>query len=106
MKMWIDDVRPAPEGYKWIKTVNEAKTHCCQHIDPNGVLQIEAIDLDHDAGEYATYGGGDYIKFLDWLESKDWDCSKVKFHIHSMNPVGVKNMKAIIQHNNWKEGSL
>ena len=26
MKLWIDDVRPAPEGYVWCKTVNEAKS--------------------------------------------------------------------------------
>ena len=26
MKLWIDDVRPAPEGYVWCKSVNEAKT--------------------------------------------------------------------------------
>ena len=25
MKIWVDDVRPAPEGYVWKKSVNEAK---------------------------------------------------------------------------------
>lgn len=25
MKLWIDDIRPAPEGYMWCKSVNEAK---------------------------------------------------------------------------------
>ena len=25
IKLWIDDVRPAPDGYKWIKSVNKAK---------------------------------------------------------------------------------
>ena len=25
MKLWIDDVRPAPEGYVWCKSVDEAK---------------------------------------------------------------------------------
>ena len=25
MKLWIDDVRPAPEGYVWCKSVEEAK---------------------------------------------------------------------------------
>lgn len=24
MKLWIDDVRPAPEGYVWCKSVNKA----------------------------------------------------------------------------------
>ena len=25
MKLWIDDVRPAPKGYVWCKSVDEAK---------------------------------------------------------------------------------
>ena len=25
MKLWIDDIRPAPAGYFWAKSVNEAK---------------------------------------------------------------------------------
>lgn len=24
MKIWIDDIRPAPKGYQWCKTVNQA----------------------------------------------------------------------------------
>ena len=105
MKLWIDDCRLAPEGYKWVKTVSEAKTWCCQHIDPNRVLHIEEFNLDHDAGDY-KYGGGDYIELLNWLEIKqncyNWIINST-FKIHSMNPVGVQNMRAIIQHNGWKE---
>ena len=25
MHLWVDDVRPAPEGYEWIASVNKAK---------------------------------------------------------------------------------
>ena len=25
MKIWLDDIRPAPEGYVWCKSVNIAK---------------------------------------------------------------------------------
>lgn len=25
MKIWIDDVRPAPDGYVWLRSVDEAK---------------------------------------------------------------------------------
>ena len=98
MKIWIDDCRPAPEGYKWVKTVNEAKIWCCQHIDPHKILHIEEFNLDHDAG--------DYIELLNWLETKqncyNWIINST-FKIHSMNPVGVQNMRTIIQHNGWKE---
>ena len=105
MKLWIDDIRLAPEGYRWVKSVHEAKVVCCQLIDPKKVLHIDEFNLDHDAGDYA-YLGGDYIEFLKWL-SKKFYCSNWKitgtFHIHSMNTVGVQNMRAIIQKNGWKE---
>ena len=26
MKIWLDDCRPAPDGYTWCKSVNEAKS--------------------------------------------------------------------------------
>ena len=60
---------------------------------------IELIDIDHDAGDYAS-DGGDYIKLLDWLEETG---RNYPIHIHSMNPVGVANMRAIIQRNGWTE---
>ena len=93
MKLWIDDVRPAPDGYVWCKSVNHAKriiTYC---------EMISLIDIDHDAGQY-VYDGGDYIKLLDWLEETG---RSYPIHIHSMNPVGVENMRRIIQRNGWTE---
>ena len=60
------------------------------------------ISLDHDAGDFAR-DGGDYIKLLGWLEEKGIVDTGYLFHIHSQNPVGVENMRRIIEHNNWKE---
>lgn len=101
MKLWIDDVRPAPEKYNWAKTVNEAKYHIewweihCKQYDKEGLI----IDIDHDAGDYAG-DGGDYIKLLDWFEETG---RNYPIRIHSMNPVGVANMRVIIQRNGWRE---
>lgn len=107
MKLWIDDVRPAPDGYVWCHSVYRAMKEIA--IAENGVEDafgivqapqiIEVIDIDHDAGEYVQYGG-DYIKLLDWLEQTG---RNYPIHIHSMNPVGVENMRRIIQRNGWKE---
>ena len=97
MKLWVDDVRPAPEGYEWAKSVNEAIDILRRWI--NCRVRVEVIDLDHDAGDYVN-DGGDYIKILDWLERIMVD---VPIRIHSMNPVGVQNMRAIIQRNGWTE---
>jgi hypothetical protein len=105
MKLWIDDVRPAPEGYIWCKSVNEAKDVLIigekreKEKDLNILWGIELIDIDHDAGDYAN-DGGDYIKLLDWLEETG---RNYPIRIHSMNVVGVENMRRIIQKNGWKE---
>lgn len=94
MKLWIDDVREAPDGYKWIHSVDEAK-----YIISLYGNKIDLIDIDHDAGAFSQFGG-DYIKLLDWLEETN---QSYPIKIHSMNPVGVQNMRQIIQKNNWEE---
>ena len=103
MKLWIDDVRPAPEGYTWLRSVEDAKLTI--NFAENVLFKarpdrtIEVIDMDHDAGDYATLGG-DYIKLLDWLEETG---RNYPIRIHSMNPVGRENMRAIIRRNGWTE---
>lgn len=71
MNLWIDDVRPAPEGYTWIKTVSAAIVACIEesYISYSGktCLYLGDVSLDHDAGEF---GPPDYIRFLEWLEEK------------------------------------
>ena len=98
MRLWIDDVRPAPDGYIWIKSVNKAINMISDWIN-FGIDDIELISTDHDAGEYAS-DGGDYIKLLDWLEETG---RNYPIRIHSQNPVGVQNMRRIIERNGWKE---
>ena len=113
MKLWIDDVRPAPDGYVWCKSVNEAKDAIIDFEDTmenvldefdfqSAVLwnkRIKLIDIDHDLGGYAT-DGGDGVKLLDWLEETG---RNYPIRIHSANPVGVQNMRRIIERNGWKE---
>lgn len=108
MKLWIDDVRPAPEGHIWIKSVRLAKwaiekyEYMLQLAEENnlrGRVTLELIDIDHDAGDFAS-DGGDYIRLLDWLEETG---RNYPIRIHSMNPVGVANMRAIIEKNGWTE---
>lgn len=125
MKLWIDDLREAPEGYIWCKSVNEAKESIVEHEERIKNLSekynrafecnlsyyveqirraicyntIEIIDIDHDAGDYAC-DGGDYIKLLDWLEETG---RSYPIRIHSQNPVGVENMRRIIERNGWRE---
>ena len=104
MKLWIDDLRPAPAGYIWVKTVNDAKWYIesaedVEEIFPTGTPVIKLIDIDHDAGDFVS-NGGDYIKLLDWLEETG---RNYPIRLHSMNPVGLQNMRTIINKNGWKE---
>ena len=115
MKIWVDDIRPIPnESYTWVKSVNEFKeiiwliekiqqsfysTNKEKMDEIRNKNIIELIDLDHDAGEFAS-DGGDYINILNWLEETG---RNYPIHIHSMNPVGVENMRRIIERNGWEE---
>ena len=109
MKLWIDDLRPAPAGYTWVKTVNDAKWYIesaeeIEELFPTDTPVIKLIDLDHDAGDYRA-AGGDYINILNWLEYRQHSQNGKVYpiHIHSFNPVGCVNMRAIIERNGWKE---
>ena len=111
MKLWVDDVRPAPEGYVWCKSVSKAKSVITKFENENRYfaerewggrippIPLEFIDIDHDAGDYAS-DGGDYIRLLDWLEETG---RNYPIRIHSANAVGVQNMRRIIERNGWKE---
>ena len=81
MKLWVDDIRPAPKGYVWCRSVRDAILtiklreerieKILRDYTPSEMrmkdLSIQIIDIDHDTGEYSKYGG-DYIKLLDWIE--------------------------------------
>ena len=109
MKLWIDDVRPAPEGFIAFRTTNDALRYIRLHSE-----FIDFIDIDHDAGD-CVIEGGDFIEILKELERlsnkntsesfywQDWLQNQVVFRVHSMNHVGVANMRRIIQRNGWKE---
>lgn len=102
MKLWIDDVRRPPSlEWFWCQTVNQARS-AIRMYEKNMQDDTITIDLDHDAGDYAK-DGGDYIEILNWLEREGIVDTGYFFHIHSMNSVGVQNMRAIIQHNGWRD---
>ena len=99
-KIWVDDVRRPTESFEssyiWLKTVEDVKKFI-KTVEKNDKHKIELLDLDHDAGDC---GPPDYIKILDWLEETG---RNYPIHIHSQNPVGVENMRRIIQRNGWVE---
>lgn len=83
MKLWIDDIRPAPEGWVWAKTAVNA-------IAIISAGQVEEISFDHDLGEnvasgYAVASWLERMIYIDQLDLPKW-------HIHSANPVGRENI--------------
>lgn len=91
VKIWVDDIRPVPVGYEGTKSVNETKA-LIEQIEAAGG-SIDLIDLDHDLGDYAAYGG-DAIKILDYLVGRE---TFYPIAIHTANPVGRANMERMIR---------
>lgn len=61
MKIWVDDIRSAPDGYTHYFTTNSviAEIRTGEKLG----WTYELINIDHDAGKYAK-DGGDYINIL------------------------------------------
>ena len=91
IKIWVDDLRPVPVGYEGAKSVDETIA-LIEEIESAGGI-VELLDLDHDLGEYAHFGG-DAIKILDYLAERE---TFYPIAIHTANPVGRANMERMIE---------
>lgn len=91
IKIWVDDLRPVPVGYEGTKSVDDTIA-LIEEIESAGGI-VELLDLDHDLGEYAQFGG-DAIKILDYLAERE---TFYPIAIHTANPVGRANMERMIE---------
>lgn len=91
VKIWVDDIRPVPNGYEGTKSVDETIA-LIEEIESEGG-EIELLDLDHDLGDYARFGG-DAIKILDYLVERE---TYYPIAIHTANPVGRANMERMVE---------
>lgn len=106
MKLWIDDVRPAPAGWTHAKNALQAITIIAGQtirLDP-----IEEISFDHDLGYDYGYDGklstGAFVaKFVATLVVKG-DMRKPVWHVHSQNPWGAMDIRNIL--NDMEKGRL
>lgn len=93
-KLFLDDVRnPKGNGYIVARTVEEAK----QLFKKKGFPSH--MSLDHDLGEDKKGNllptGYDFVKWIT-KEYQDKKLPEFTFNIHSANPVGVDNMKSLL----------
>ena len=91
MRLWIDDTHPAPTGFVQVKTANAAKA------------AIRCYERTFSGDDTIVISIGDDVEVLKWLETEGIVDTGYFFHIHSMNPYGVENMRRIIQKNGWRE---
>lgn len=92
MKLWLDDIRPAPDGWIWCKNVPEILDFFALKEKWKKVVEVS---LDHDLGEN-TSTGYDFLCILENEIGSGIENHVPIFHIHSANPVGRKNMQRAI----------
>lgn len=87
-KLYLDDLRPIPEGYIGVRSYAEFVTY----ITNNGLPDF--ISFDHDLG--LEESGYDCAK---WLVNHclDHNFRLPKFDVHSQNPVGKQNILSLLQ---------
>jgi len=90
MKVWLDDERPAPDGWVGCRWPEEV-------IRLLETGRVEMLSLDHDLGEAAGRTGMDVLV---WLEEQVWVHQfrpPRVMTVHSMNPVARDRMRALIR---------
>jgi hypothetical protein len=106
INLWLDDIRPAPVGWKHIYTIDKAKRLLALGI-------VRKASLDHDLGACETclapwrggltpdglmpncsHFGTGYDLCLWMAESGHWPAERPV--VHSMNPVGRERMRGVI----------
>lgn len=94
-RLFLDDLRPIPEGYIGIRSYKEFVTY----ITDKGLPDF--ISFDHDLG--LEESGYDCAK---WLVNYclDYGSRLPQFHVHSQNPVGKINILSLL--NNFKNKNI
>ncbi len=91
MKLWLDDCRPAPEGWIHTRTAWEA-------IDRLRSGQVDEMSLDYDLG---SSGEGTGLDVVQWLvlarEGGREECIPSKIAVHSRHAAGARKMAEVLQ---------
>ena len=100
MKLWLDDTRPAPDGWTWAKTADEAVSLVNQHGKT-----ITEVSLDHDLG--ATPADGIFARgsseqdgkvVANYIAGYKQIPLDTPIRVHSWNPSGASYMAHVLVH--------
>lgn len=91
VKLWLDDVRPAPDGWVRAFTAGEAIAHFARGT-------VILASLDHDLGPSDAGTGYDVLAWIEKaMAAHAWYGPMPEIYIHSANPVGRANMFAALE---------
>jgi len=101
MKLYLDDLRPCPTGWKLALSVSEAVLHVTSCLQAGEEWTHASLDHDLAVEHYLVtpYGSppqtGTGCDFVDWMiEHNIWPTNKPT--VHSQNPKGAALMRASI----------
>ena len=90
MRLWLDDLRPAPAGWHHVLTASEA----IASLEDGRVV---AVSLDHDLGD--DEGAGNGYQVACWIEqaAAEGRLGRIDWALHTANPVGRAKMEAALR---------
>lgn len=89
MKLWLDDERPAPDG--WVREMFAADA-----MIQLATYQVTHLSLDHDLGRPENGTGYDVCLWLERAVRSDDQFTMPVVTLHTANPVGRKNMQIVL----------
>jgi hypothetical protein len=89
VRLWLDDERPAPAGWRHVRTAAEA----LEALQAGGVVEIS---LDHDLGEPSA-GTGYEVACAIEAAAAEGQLGMLRWRVHSANPVGRAKMEAALR---------
>lgn len=88
MKIWLDDVRPAPPGWTWLRTVDETV-----HMLAQGNVEELSLDYHLTHSDPDRYG----VEVLNHLYNLGRSEELPVVHIHSSNPFGAAHLSLVLR---------
>lgn len=96
LKIWLDDIRPAPDetwthvknGSEFLDLLTDDIFHSQEEIE---------VSFDHDLGDKTVFNGYHLAGFFEKMAGHGKIFNIVKWHIHSANPVGRKNIQMAME---------
>jgi len=95
VKLWLDDIRPAPEGWTWAKSAADFSRLFNAHAS-----EITDISFDHDIASFDLAGneitGYHCLCIVEKRFRYDAGFELPRMTVHSANPVGISKMRKVI----------